>query len=86
MRVLFLALAFVFVNQFGIAQNLPTVACAAGLSPKDCDLGKATVRLALRQLDVPFPEWRWVAVPSSSWEAVSRSLRSNPNAPAFTLL
>lgn len=86
MRTLFLVVAFVLVSLFGLAQELATVACARGLTLSDCEVGKETVRLALRQLDVHFSEWRWVVVSSPTWQEVSLSLGADPQAPAFTLL
>lgn len=62
------------------------IVCGSGFGQGDCQLATGFVRLALNDLKVNIPGWRWVVVPSSQWKQTAMSFGVRPNVPAFSSL
>lgn len=66
--------------------NRPNVLCADGFSTDGCQIATSRVHVALRQLSVSIPGWRWIVVTADNWQAVATSFGLSPNSPAFSSL
>lgn len=62
----------------------PLVVCGTGFSTGDCRLASGILRLALHDLRIEIPAWRWVIVPVSQWKQTAESFRVKPSVPAFS--
>jgi hypothetical protein len=62
------------------------IVCGTGYSPSDCQLASGFMRLALSDLRVNIPGWRWVVVPSAQWKQTALSFGVKPSVPAFSSL
>ena len=62
------------------------IVCGTGFSQGDCQLARGFVQLALSDLKVTIPGWRWVVVPSTQWKQTALSFGLKPTVPAFSNL
>jgi hypothetical protein len=62
------------------------IVCGTGFVQSECQLASGFVRLALNDLRVDIPGWRWVIVPSSQWKQTALSFGVKPTVPAFSSL
>lgn len=96
-RFLFLVLAFGLVllaqaQRFASAPDIAPsriesafIVCGIGFGPSDCQLATGFMRLALNDLKVDIPGWRWVVVPSRQWKETALSFGVKPSVPAFSI-
>ncbi len=60
------------------------VVCGTGFGNGDCQLATGFMRVALNDLKVNIPAWRWVVVPASQWKRTALSFGVKPSVPAFS--
>jgi hypothetical protein len=70
----------------GQGQEQRTVLCGTGISDGDCHFAIGTFHLAIEDLPVDIPAWRWVIVPSEHWAQVAHDSGVKPSVPAFSNL
>jgi hypothetical protein len=62
----------------------PLVVCGTGFSTGDCRLASGILRLALHDLKIDIPGWRWVVVPTTQWKQTAESFGVKASVPAFS--
>jgi hypothetical protein len=62
----------------------PLVICGTGFSRGDCRFATDILMLAIRDLQIEIPSWRWVIVPVQQWKTTAESFGVKPTVPAFS--
>lgn len=61
--------------------------CRAGYNPQECEQNIAQLKALLIQYPPGTPKhWRWIIIASEDWQPLVRSLRLDPESPAFTAI
>jgi hypothetical protein len=64
--------------------NHSYIVCGSGFTSSDCRFRSGILQIALRDLRVEIPGWRWVIVATANWRQTAQSFGVDPGVPAFS--
>lgn len=84
MRIFKYVLSLILFQAIAFGQSPQSVVCSDGFTPSGCRIVSGTFQLALKQLRLAIPGWRWIVVSPEAWPNVATSFGIKPTTPAFS--
>src|SRR4051812_35725764 len=86
MRIFKYVLSLILFQAIAFGQSPQAIVCSDGFTPSGCRFVSGTFEVALKQLRLTVPGWRWIVVSPDVWPKVATSFGVKPTTPAFSSL